>query len=131
LLNNNSSEINFLAKLKMGDTYYWKSFSDRGFKNKSDGLLFFKPIINNPPASIRKIANFNLGSRDYPFNDGQLLFSLDSNNWQSFQYGYRINRDFSTDAVSKIFLKATINAQKNKFYSPFLSELVFDFYYQK
>ena len=126
-LKNNSSEVSLFAKIGNSHTYSWKTFTDRGFHNQSDGLLYFDKV--NMAVSIKKLANAKLGSDDFPFPEGQLLFSNNETNWQIIPQGYYLNQDFITDKISGFFLKVIISKQNNKFYSPFLKEVLFDFYY--
>lgn len=148
-LNFNDGEINLLAKIKStgmdsgeGDGVQdslenesgdWKIFSDRGFKNQLPGELVFNPISTVSPGSkiiIKKLANSSLGLRDAPCLEATLSFSQDQKTWYAMPQGYYLNKDFGDLQLDTYFLKVNFPAQVDKFYSPFLTEVLFDFYYQ-
>lgn len=131
------NEISLVARIKkpgeLGEEY-WQIFRDRGFKNQALGQLVFNPMLIGSSESkiiIKKLANSSLGSQDTPCPEATLLFSVDNKNWQVIPQGYYLNKDFGALQLDKYFLKVNLPAQKDKFYSPFLNEVLFDFYYQK
>jgi hypothetical protein len=131
------NEISLVARIKKPGEWgeeYWQIFRDRGFKNQTLGELVFNPVLIGSSESkiiIKKLANSSLGSQDNTCSEATLLFSVDNKNWQVIPQGYYLNKDFGALRLDKYFLKVNLPAQKDKFYSPFLNEVLFDFYYQK
>jgi len=130
-LSADSNKFSLLAKINRGGSYEWKVLNDYGFKNKSDGVLFFTPVVYDKPVTLKKLVNSSLGSLDFPCSEGKLMFSLDSEYWQTIPLGQALNSEFCFPSVEKFFLKVNLPAQTDKFYSPFLNEVLFDLYYQK
>lgn len=131
LLETGADKFSLLAKIDREGNYEWKVLNDYGFKNQSDGVLFFTPVIYDKPVTLQKIANSSLGSPDLLCSEGKLMFSLDSGYWQTIPLGQALNSEFCFSSVEKFFLKVDLPAQTDKFYSPFLNEVLFDLYYQK
>ncbi len=131
LLNNNASEVNLLARVKSAGAYSWRVLSDRGFKNNFIGELIFNPVSYNLEITIKKLANISIGLEKQPCPEGKLSFSQDNKNWQPLPRGINLNQNFSAAPLNKFFLRVDFPAQENKFFSPFLSGVLFDIYYQK
>lgn len=134
LLSVSDEEIKLLVFSSGNGLENWRVFRDRGFINQDQGELVFKPIINDftePEIVVEKLANSSLGNKETPCPEGVLSFSPDSFSWQTVTQGYYLNKDFNSLHISKYFLRVNFPAQKDKFYSPFLSEVLFDFYYRK
>ena len=55
-------------------------------------------------------------------------FSADGQNWQEVPTGKNI--DFSAPLLKNFFLKVTFSTSAAKFYSPFLSAVLFDYYFK-
>ncbi len=131
ILSNNSNEISLLAQIKRSGLDYWQVFSDHGFKNQTPGILVFSPVTYDSGLIIKQIANVSLGSQFLPCLDQKLSFSFDGKDWQTALVGQDLSQKFTLQAVNKLFLRVDFPAQTNKFFSPFLAEVSFDFYYQK
>lgn len=131
LINVSTKEFSLLARVKQGTIETWQIFTDRGFKNSNPGELIFNPILIDSEIIIEKIANSRLGSAESPCPEGKFSFSTDNSNWQELPQGDNLNKDFRTPVKDNFYLRVDFPAQANKFYSPFLAEVLFDFYYQK
>lgn len=134
LLSVSDEKVRLLIFSRGNGVENWRVFSDLGFTNQTEGELVFKPIINDftePEIVVEKLANSSLGNKWLPCREAILSFSPDSANWQPVPQGYYLNKDFNSLHISKYFLRVNFPAQKDKFYSPFLSEVLFDFYYRK
>lgn len=125
------NDFKLLAKVKRGSGESWRVFTDRGFKNTNPGELVFNPIPVNSEIIIRKIANSELGSLSAPCPEGRFYFSADNVSWQELPRGENLNKDFKVAAKDNFYLRVDFPAQADRFYSPFLAEVLFDFYYQK
>ena len=122
----------FYALLSGGVEAKSMQFIDEGFDLKTNPEVFFKPIVFEQPVNITKIANVELGSlAPRAEGGGGDVSFLNGNKWESTPQGYYINREVSLKPNNNLFLRVTIPKSKNKFYSPFLSQLVFDFYYSR
>lgn len=108
----------------------YKIFIDNGFDLNTSLEVFFKPAVFESPIFITKIANSELGDYAFPMADGKISF-LDGKKWIDTPKGYYVNKNVDFGPEDNIFLRATLPASKNKFFSPFLSQFVFDFYYHK
>ncbi|MEI6529786.1 MAG: hypothetical protein WCN88_05355 [Candidatus Falkowbacteria bacterium] len=129
LMNTSDREFVLLARLKKETTETFKIFSDRGFDNKMPGELIFNPIGVDSEIIIKTIANSKLGSPTAPCLESKFSFSTDNKNWQELPCGENLN--FANPVKNNYFLRVDFPAQSDKFYSPFLDEVLFDFYYQK
>jgi len=130
-LNASDSGFNFLARIKNSDNNYsWQIFSDQGFKNNFAGQLIFNPVLANEKITIEKLANSSLGQQNDSCPDAKFLFSADNKNWETLPLGYYLNQDFFRGPLEVYYLHVDFPAQTNKFYSPYLTEVLFDFYYQ-
>ncbi|MFA5154973.1 MAG: hypothetical protein WC453_00915 [Patescibacteria group bacterium] len=110
----------------------WQIFSDRGFKNT-------KPVSLATPAlgklsggaayRIISIANSALDI-DPPSQDKvKWLFSTDNKNWRTVPLGR--NLEFKTATANSYFFRLDFPASGDKFFSPFISAIFFDYYFQK
>jgi hypothetical protein len=127
-----ATEISFLVRTQDNNIDYWNTFKDRGFKNEESGILMFKPISNDAsssPIAIKKIAEAQLITDLASSQSVKFLFSKDSQNWEEIQE--KSNVDFLTSTIRNFYLKVTFPSSTNKFYSPFLSSVLFDYYCQR
>ncbi len=131
LLEAKVDEFILVAGLKQDGIEALKIFTDRGFDNKMPGGLIFNPIVVDSELTIKKLADSQLGSPDNPCSEGTLSFSEDNNFWQALPSGQNLNQNFNAVVSDNYFLRVDFPAQKESFYSPFLNEVLFDFYYQK
>jgi len=131
LLETEATSFNLLARLKQGTSETWQVFSDLGFNNYKPGEMVFNPIPVESEIIIQKIADSQLGSAEAPCLDGKFSFSTDNSNWQELSRGENLNKNFRTPVKDNFFLRVDFPEQADKFYSPFLAEVLFDFYYQK
>jgi len=132
LLAISANQISLLAKITNDNADSWQVFTDRGFKNEAPGTLVFTPIANNgvaSPMSIKKIAISDLGLDQTSASLAQFSFSADGSNWQNIPSGKNI--DFTSPVIRYFFLKVAFPAFQDKFYSPFLTSVSFDYYCQK
>ncbi len=127
-----SGAITLAAKLRRENRDYWFYFTDRGFKDENGGSLVSAPIAHDGNASlitIAKIAESRLGV-DAPSADrAAFLFSVNGQNWQKIGSGKNI--DVSVPATRYFFLSAVFPKSDDKFYSPFVDEILFDYYCRK
>jgi len=127
-----ADRIILAAKIKNNNAYSEYVFTDRGFKNNRPGVLVFNPIAHDGATSsgaIKKIAasRLDLDAGSAPL--AKFLFSADGQKWQVIPAGQNV--DFLTPAVKQFFLQVTWPAFADKFYSPFLEAVLFDYYCRK
>ncbi|MFA5886353.1 MAG: hypothetical protein WC863_01080 [Patescibacteria group bacterium] len=130
LVESNLSETILLAKVKENNQEIWQVFRDRGFKNENPAELISAPIarFDAAPFIIEKIARSSL-SIDSPSSAlVKLWFSSDGDVWR--QLSSTDNLNFITPVTRKFFLQVTFPKFKDKFYSPFLEAVLFDYYYK-
>jgi hypothetical protein len=127
-----TDEIIFLTRVRNNNSDSWETFTDRGFKNNSSGSLIFNSVSHNKKNSsiiIKRIAasrlDLDAGSRAAV----KFLFSANGNNWQEIPAGQNLN--FITPALESFLLQVVFPASLDKFYSPFLEAVLFDYYCQK
>lgn len=141
------TEITWLAQVKSGQKNSWYTFIDRGFKNEAGGILTFLPISysqGNPFISLKEIKISRLDLDAASRDKIKLLFSVDNQNWREVPLGE--NLDFETGAASaaagggagtkpewfrNFFLQVVFPPWPDKFYSPFLGEILFEYYCAK
>lgn len=131
LLDSGVNEFRLLARVEDEEKTTWHIFSDYGFINNIAGELIFNPVAVENEITIKKISNSKLGSPDTPCLEGKFSFSADNSNWRELPCGENLNQDFLFAIKNNYFLRVDFPAQADKFYSPFLTEVLFDFYYQK
>lgn len=131
LFKNDNEKISLLLKSRKDENLKLKMFNDFGFNNNIEGNLFFKPVNLGKEVQIKKIANSLLGTQESPCLDGTLFFSTNQKEWTVIPQGYYVNKDFNPKSAESFYLKITLLSSDNKFYSSFLTEALFDFYYQK
>ena len=135
-----SDQITFLAQVKtrkdLGNAMSWHLFVDRGFDNTHSKTVIFEPIAHdglNTACAIKKIDNSYLGIDAPSQNMAKLWFSEDGQNWQDMPLGTNFN--FLSSSLSNFFLKVTLGVSGpvtfDKFYSPFLSLVSFNYYCEK
>ena len=127
-----NNAITLLAKLKRNNRDSWFYLLDRGFKNEAGGLLISVPIAHDGYASlikIVKIAQSRLSIDPASAGQAEFLFSVDAKNWQKLGNGKNI--DIDAPATQYFFLKAVFPKFEERFYSPFISEILFDYYCRK
>ncbi|MFA5131415.1 MAG: hypothetical protein WC467_03230 [Patescibacteria group bacterium] len=120
-----------LATIRQDNMETNRVFTDRGFESRMPGELIYNAIIAEPGITIKKLAASKLGSPDNPCSEGKLSFSTDNNFWQELPSGQNLNQTFKATVENNYFLRVDFPAQTDSFYSPFLNEVLFDFYYQK
>ncbi len=127
-----SNSITLLAKLRRNNRDYWFNFKDRGFKNENAGALVSLPIAHDGYASlvtIVKIAKSTLGIDETSADKVEFLFSADSQQW--IKLGDQQNIDISVPATRYFLLKVALPKFSDKFYSPFISDMLFNYYCRK
>lgn len=128
LLANNKNSVSLLARVSNGPDIEWKDFIDYGFKNNFSAIWTSIPIVRNSNSkiNINKIVS-SIIQADSPSQAAiRLFFSLDGREWQDISDLQDI--DFSTPQIPYYFLKLTFPAQTDKFYSPFIESLNFNYY---
>lgn len=129
LLKSENNKISLLSKTDDIVGSELRIFEDFGFNITGPGELYFKPINLGREVQIRKIANSLLGSQNFPLSEASWLFSTNQRNWEVLPQGYYLDQDFSPEKSENFFLKVVFFPSRDKFYSPFMSEALFDFYY--
>ncbi|MFA5109411.1 MAG: hypothetical protein WC458_02625 [Patescibacteria group bacterium] len=125
-----NDKIVFLAKIKDNNVESYKIFTDRGFKNTAPGTLTFRPIsFGGSPFSIEKISEAGLDLDSGSVAAVKFLFSADDGNWREIVT--KDNSVFFAPALKSFRLKVTFAASTDKFYSPFLEAVLFDYYCRK
>lgn len=120
------------AKVRRKNNDYWYHFTDRGFKSENGGLLVSAPIAHDGNASlitITKIAQSYLGIDAPSAGKADFLFSVNGQDWQKLGSGRNV--DISVPATRYFFLSAVFSKFDDKFYSPFVGEILFDYYCRK
>ncbi|MFA6194800.1 MAG: hypothetical protein WC719_03605 [Patescibacteria group bacterium] len=124
--------ITLLAKLKRSGRDHWFNFRDQGFKNENGGSLVSLPIAHDGYASlitIVKIAKSSLGIDKASVDKEEFSFSADSQQW--IKLGNEQNVAISVLATRYFLLKVALPRVSDKFYSPFVSDILFNYYCRK
>lgn len=121
-------KVTLEARVKVRSGYVWATFIDRGFNNTSGGILTTIPLAKdglNSRIVIKTIENsyLDLDNSSRPFIN--FLFSIDGQSWQTVPLGR--NLDFVSPETNFYFLKILFPSCQDKFYSPFLDSISFDF----
>ena len=129
-LDNNASSINMLAEIKNKDGgVSGKIFRDYGFINNAEATLVTVPITNdgnNSKIIIKKIEKAKLGLDVGSQAQVKYLFSADCLTWRDLPF--EKNVDFLSEPLNSFYLKVIFLGQKDRFYSPFLSSMMFNYY---
>lgn len=131
-LDKTTIQRDFLAKVKENnqDTYYL--FSDLGFKNQESRAFYSLPIThdgNNSQVTIKKIVASTLELDESSRATVKLYFSIDGQNWQDLAL---INHDqTSLGPLRQYFLRVAFPPLADRFSSPYLASILFDYYCQK
>jgi plastocyanin len=127
LLSVSSQGNSFLVKLKENGQDAWKIFTDRGFKNEEPRVLISKLIAGEGVTDIliKNIAQATLGIDVASQSLAKLWFSGTGQDW--LLVSGDVNRNWTVPATKGFFLKVTFPRQSNKFYSPFLTSVSFDY----
>jgi hypothetical protein len=132
LVSSQSDRIILLADWRESGTDSWRVFTDRGFKNTQAASLITKPIPHDGAASpiiINSIAAARLGLDFGSVQFAQFLFSEDGAAWRQIPAG--ANAYFITDKIRNYRLQVAFPAFPDRFYSPFLDSVLFDYYARK
>lgn len=124
--------VELLVKVRRGSEDYWSYFRDYGFHGESGGLLVSSPLAHDGYASsitIKTIEEARLELDDTSADKVDLFFSADGLSWQKLKKEKRF--DIQVPATKYFFLKAVVSASADKFYSPFISEISFNYYCRK
>lgn len=135
LLEIKPSEINFLAQVKAEESDLTYAFSDRGFYNSNTGFLNFLPIYqaqDKPFITFEKIKS-SLLKLDPGSQEGvDLLFSITGATWQDLPQGidiaFETEKNEEPEFFNSYFLRVVFSSASDKFYSPFLEEILFEYY---
>jgi hypothetical protein len=127
------SQVSLAADIR--DNQGWevsKAFNDYGFNNAAGGIFVTTAQSQdntNPEILIKKISQTSLNVDAGSKASVQFLFSTDAINWQDVPLGE--NFDFRAGPLKFYYLKLTFPLQTDKFYSPFVSSVLFDYLCQK
>jgi hypothetical protein len=123
--------ITLLAKLRRNNRDSWFSFIDQGFKGDS-GVLVSVPLAHDGYSSlidIVMIAASRVNIDSTSASKAKFFVSADSQDWRELMN--KTNYDIDLPTTSHFFLKVAVSGQNDKFYSPFISEILFDYYCRK
>jgi len=132
LVSSQDDGIVMLADIRNGSADSWRTFTDRGFKNTQAGVYVTQPITHDGAGSaimINSIAAARLGLDGGSAPLTQFLFSEDGVNWRTIPAA--ANADFTTDKITSYRLQISWPAFPDRFYSPFLNSVLFDYYARK
>ncbi|MFA6995593.1 MAG: hypothetical protein WC249_04315 [Patescibacteria group bacterium] len=132
LVNIQNDGIILLARLRAGDTDIWRTFIDRGFKNTQAETLVTNSITHDGAASsivIDNIARAYFGLDQGSIQLVKFLFSGEGEAWRTIAVG--ADPYFSTGKIKNYRLKVVFSAVADRFYSPFLDSVLFDYYAKK
>ena len=124
--------ITLSAKLRRNNRDSWFSFVDRGFKIGEAGVLVSVPLAHDGYSSVIDIVMIAVSRVSLDATSaGQAKFfvSADSQKWLGLEN--KTNYDLNLPTNSHFFLKVAVPASNDKFYSPFISEILFDYYCRK
>lgn len=128
-----ANKIRLLARIvDANGTVSWKEFSDYGFKNDFSGVLTTLSQShdgNNSEIIIRKVANSQVDIDSSSRTLVKSFFSLDGKKWQDLPLGQGF--DFVAPKTKTYYLKLMIPSQTDKFYSPFIDNISFDYQCEK
>jgi hypothetical protein len=132
LLKAKADEIIILSNIKNNNREAdWRIFTDRGFKNSQFAYLTTIPIMVGGQSQIiiKKIISSDLRLDSGSKSLVKFLFSEDGQKWRDVPLGEDL--DFVTPRIGRYFLKVIFSALSDKFYSPFVGSILFDYDYQK
>jgi len=132
LLETGADKIVILSKIKSAAADSWRVFSDYGFKNDKAGSLVFNPVIYDgeaSPIAIKKIVASRLDLDAASLAAVKFLFADEGDRWREIPLGRDF--DFVVPTLKNFFLKVAFPPFQDKFYSPFLTAVLFDYYCEK
>jgi len=125
------TEIIFSSAFRKGAAVSGYDFTDRGFKNETGGILTFLPIYfsdDKPLISLNEIKLSQIKVDAYSADKVKLSFSADNVNWSEMPLG----QDFAFQTYPNFFdsfrLRVVFPSLSNKFYSPFIEEIMFKYF---
>lgn len=123
------SEIVLLGRLRRAGRESWQVFRDRGFKNQQPATLLFREIplrLGAGPFVFEKLESSRLQLDSSSASQVQLAFSADGQAWRHVP----AERDISweTPPLHSYFLKVVFEPRQNRFHSPYLKSVGFDYY---
>lgn len=130
LVASNQKENILLAKVQENNQESWKVFQDRGFKNEQPAVFISNPITRNglPLISIKSIAHSGLSIDKASAPLTKLSFSHDGSDWR--QLPSADEAIFEVPATKHFFLQVAFPKFEDKFYSPFLETIFFDYNFE-
>lgn len=132
LVSSQNDRIILLARLEEGGAEVWRIFIDSGFKNTQTATLVTKPITHDGAASpiiINSIVRANLDLDQDSARFVKFLFSGEGEAWRKISSG--ADPDFSTGKIKNYRLQIIFPASSDRFHSPFLDSILFDYYAHK
>jgi len=126
------TSITLAAKLRRNSRDSWFYLIDYGFKPVNQGMLVSTPLSHdgyNSLVTIVKVANDRLNIDSTSADKAEFLVSTDGQAWQKLEK--KTNYNINLPATRHFFLKVEVAGSSDKFYSPFISEILFDYYCRK
>jgi hypothetical protein len=127
LVSSQDYRVVLLVRMQSGNAEEWKIFIDRGFKNAAPAELVTKPISRNGGVAmvISSIVSVDLDLDAASAKTVDFSFSEDGQSWRQVPVGK--NQPFLTDKIRSYFLKVRFPALTDRFQSPFLDSILFNY----
>jgi|GEM_PF-2307886 len=122
----------FLVKVKEGNKDTYSIFSDRGFKNQTPLAYYSLPIAHDGDRSqvvIKKIATSWLELDPASLATTKFSFSADGKTWREISSLDPSQANLSP--LRQYFLRVILPRSSDRFSSPFLASVLFNYYCQK
>jgi len=123
--------IFFSSAFRKGEVVSGYDFIDRGFKNQTGGILTFLPIYfsdEKPLISLKEIKLSQIKVDTYSADKIKLSFSADNINWREMPLGQNFTFKTYPHFFDSFRLRVVFPSFDNKFYSPFLEEIMFKYF---
>ncbi|MFA5184054.1 MAG: hypothetical protein WC456_00845 [Patescibacteria group bacterium] len=128
-----SGEIRLAALVRDGSGRDdWQIFADRGFKNNSSASLLTVPLGSLAEGGQFRIVSIAHSALEVDASGRaavKWLFSSDHDNWRAVPLGR--NLEFEIPLTGSYFFRLDFSAASDKFFSPFIGAIFFDYYFQK
>ncbi len=124
--------ITLLAKIKKNNQDFWYYLRDQGFKNKAGGQLVTAPLAHDGYSSqitITNIEEARFGIDAMSATKADFFFSINNQDWLKLGQKKRVKVEIAP--TRSYFLKVVLPQSEDRFYSPFISEISFNYYCRK
>jgi hypothetical protein len=121
--NNNYRKFSISYNGIRGDKYF--NFYDYGFKNNNTGYLYSKSLNFSSSKKVNLKQVLIAGAKTCNGDDYAFEISIDDSSFSE------INSVYNRDNISTYILRLKLDKEDDKFYSPFLKDLSFDYAYSK